>query len=209
MSDNSDFQYIVNTADSEPTPRQSAPPKALSRTRRLVGALLLALTSVLAFITITPDQLREVVLSPFRAHSARAPSPLASSESLPPVPEIYRRLHPNALPRAVAQDLESGRYYYDNRFPGNLGLAIACWRRALTHYGKSAPEELQRLIASAEKERARQFSQDSSDVCILLKQGKNDQAVMFLERMRADFLDITAPQYVWTSVMLSRYRRKE
>jgi hypothetical protein len=42
---------------------------------------------------------------------------------------------------------------------------------------------------------------------VLLKQGKTTQAVALLERMRADYLDINAPQYQWASLMLYRRRR--
>jgi len=34
---------------------------------------------------------------------------------------------------------------------------------------------------------------------VLRKQGKRDQAVYLLEKMRSDILEIAAPQYIWTS----------
>jgi hypothetical protein len=66
---------------------------------------------------------------------------------------------------------------------------------------------VQRLIAAAERELAGQFSSDSGDAVVLLKQGKRDQAIILLEKMRADFPAIASPQYNWASVMLSRQRR--
>ena len=70
-------------------------------------------------------------------------------------------------------------------------------------------DKLAGMMESLERreELARQFSTDSGDAVVLLKQGKRDEAVSLLAKMRSDYLDITAPQYVWTSKMLSRHRR--
>lgn len=179
--------------------------KRPTRTRRLVGIALFALLSVAAVIVITPARLKRFLPQLAKPRSARvALSPVDSAPS-PTVPVVWKQLDLDALPADIAQDLESGKYYYDKRFPGNLGLAIDYWKQAQASSSDSSA--VQSLVASAERERAGQFSSDSGDVIVLLKQGKRDQAVALLDKMRADFLDIAAPQYRWASAMLSRQRR--
>ncbi|HTW91138.1 MAG TPA: TadE family protein [bacterium] len=95
---------------------------------------------------------------------------------------------------------------YDKRLPGNFGLAIDFWKKALARLAGTNRDGVQRLVASAEGELARQFSADSADAFVLLKQGKRDEAVALLEKMRADYLDINAPQCSWASKILARRR---
>ncbi|MEO0086381.1 MAG: hypothetical protein ABIK37_07105 [candidate division WOR-3 bacterium] len=120
---------------------------------------------------------------------------------------LWEKIDLAALPAEVAQDLRSGKYYYDRRVPGNFGLAISRWKQALAHSGSESRDLVADLVAAAERELAVQFNADSGDVMVLLKQGKQAQAITLLEKMRADFPDVSAPQYVWASVMLSRRRR--
>jgi hypothetical protein len=107
----------------------------------------------------------------------------------------------------VAQNLRNGKYYYEKRLPGNFGLAIDYWQKALAALGEADRTGVQRLVTAAERELASHFSADSADAFVLLKQGKRDQAVVLLEKMRADYLDINSPQYRWASLMLERRRR--
>jgi len=191
----------------EPATGEPARKKRPTRARRLIGIALLGLLSVGAFIIFTPKALKGFLPQPAKARSARvAPSP-ADPEPPPAVQVAWQQLDLGAMPADVKQDLESGKYYYDNRFPGNLGLAIGYWKQALARPGGADLDGVKGLVASAERERACQFSSDSGDAVVLLKQGKRDEVLTLLEKMRADFLDIAAPQYRWASVMLARQRR--
>ena len=102
--------------------------------------------------------------------------------------------------------LRMGKYFYDRRLPGNFGLALDYWKRALARLTGPDRDAVLDLLRSGQKELGTWFSADSGDAFVLLKQGKREQAVSLLERMRADYFDITARQYVWTSIMLSRSR---
>jgi len=133
--------------------------------------------------------------------------PQVEPESLPAVPVLWERLELGTMPDSVAEDLRQGKYYYEKRLPGNFGLAIDYWQKALAGLGEAYRTGVQHLVTAAERELARQFSADSADAFVLLKQGKRDQAVALLEKMRADYLDVNAPQYRWASLMLERRRR--
>jgi hypothetical protein len=198
---------VVHPSGEPPTIEAPAERKRPTKTRRLIGIALLALLSVFAFIVLTPRPLKKFLPRLPGARSARVASSPADPGPLPAVQDAWDKLDLGAMPADVAPDLESGKYYYDKRFPGNFGLAIGYWKQALGRLAGTDRDGVQRLVASAERELARQFSSDSGDAVVLLKQGKRDQALILLERMRADFLDITAPQYKWASVMLSRQRR--
>jgi hypothetical protein len=192
-------------------------PRPVSRVARLTGIGLLAIVLAgAAMVFLVQRTLRSV--RPAR----QAPDTLAAV--VPPVADCWERLDLSALPTETVQDLELGRYYYDTRFPGNIALAIGYWRQALEQVSPDSTTQdsavasvaepgpalsvLRDLIAAAKKERAEQFSADSEDVFVLLKQGEKDRAIALLERMRADFQEIAAPQYKWASVVLSRQRRK-
>jgi hypothetical protein len=179
--------------------------KRPTRTRRLVGIALFVFLSVAAVIVITPRLVKRFLPQLTKARSARVASSPVDPGPPPTVQVVWEQLDLGAMPADVAQDLKSGKYYYDNRFPGNFGLAIDYWKQAQA--SSSDTSAVQSLVASAERERVGQFSSDSGDVIVLLKQGKRDQAVALLDKMRADFLDIAASQYRWASAMLSRQRR--
>ncbi|MEO0108636.1 MAG: hypothetical protein ABIK62_05630 [candidate division WOR-3 bacterium] len=216
MIENPDLPQIVLTEDGplikpeDPRPRK--PP--VTKTRRLVGAGLLAFILILVGVASFPAvstrlglTSRDVKWQPSTRGPKSADRNSAHAKPVAAVQVVWERLNLRALPADVAQALESGKYYYDNRYPGNFGLAIGYWKQALARLSGADREVVQDLIASAETELARQFTTDSGDVMVLLKQRKKDQAILLLEKMRADFLDITAPQYIWTSVMLARQRR--
>jgi len=207
MTGNSDSNRVVYVYGEPSSTVEPAARKRPARTRRLVGITLLALLVVVAALVATPKRLKEFLPRPAKARSARTASSPADPGPLPTVQVAWEQLDLSAMPADVAQDLKSGRYYYDNRFPGNSGLAISYWKQALAGSGAADSNGVQSLVASAERERAGQFNSDSGDVAVLLKQGKKDQALVLLVKMRADFLDIAAPQYRWASVMLARLRR--
>jgi hypothetical protein len=203
------------------TPPIEEPParKGLTRVRRLIGAALLAFILVGAALIFAPSLLKRLSPKPPVASPAKVAQSPVDPESLPAVPVAWGNLDLSTMPAEVVQDLKSGKYYYDNRFPGNFGLAIKYWNQALTRLSgirdsSQSPipdlagrDGVQALVASAEQELARQFNNDSGDVVVLLKQRKKDQALILLEKMRADFRDIAAPQYKWASATLSRQRR--
>ena len=197
----------VADACGEPAAKGTAETKLPVRTRRLIGIALLALLSAAAVIVITPKRLRGFLPRLPRLHSARVAPPPADPGPLPTVQAAWEELDLSAMSADVAQDLKSGKYYYDKRFPGNFGLAISYWKRAQAQASSSDSSGVRSLVASAERERTGQFGSDSGDVAVLLKQNKRDQAVVLLDKMRADFLDIADPQYRWASAMLSRLRR--
>jgi hypothetical protein len=207
VSRNSAPPRVVLVYGEPSTVEEPAQNKRLTKARRLVGVALLALILVIAFVVLAPGPLKKLLSRPPQARLAPvAPAP-ADPAPLPTVPVAWERLDLGAMSADVAQDLRSGRYYYDKRFPGNFGLAIGCWKQALARTEGADRDGVQSLVASAEDELARQFSVDSGDAVVLLKQGRRDQAIILLEKMRADFVDIAAPQYAWASVMLSRLRR--
>jgi len=125
---------------------------------------------------------------------------------MPAVQTYWEQLDLSSVSPEVIDQLILGKYYYDRRQPGNFGLAIDHWKKALALLGPKG-NVVQKLLASAEKELAMQFSSDSADALVLLKQGKRDQAVALLEKMRADYLDVDSPQYTWASLVLHRRRR--
>ncbi|MBM3330734.1 hypothetical protein FJY68_02640 [candidate division WOR-3 bacterium] len=178
-----------------------------ARTGWLAGMAMLALVLVVGVVLLTPG-LRSELLSWFSAgdgHVRVAPS-LAAAEPLPEVPALWVKLDLDALPEEAVQALKQGKYYYDKSQPGNFGLAIDYWQRALAMTQGAKREAVRRLVASGEKELARRFSADSADVFVLLKQGRRDDAWALLATMRRDYLDVNAPQHVWASKLL--YRRR-
>ena len=206
MTEDSDLNGLESVAvelelTEEPT-RKKRPSKII----RLVGIASLALLLLLAVIFLTPS-LRNDFVPRVAAKVGRIkarPRPV-KPDPLPAVPVLWERLSFGALPDEVAQDLRQGKYYYEKRLPGNFGLAIDYWKKALARLGEGDRGGVQNLVTAAEEELARQFSADSSDAFVLIKQGKREQATSLLLRMRADYLDVDAPQYIWASKML--YRR--
>jgi hypothetical protein len=197
----------VEYTPEEPVVRKPAQ-KRPSKARRLIGVAALAILLMVGAFMLTPSLRNQLLSRPpqrVRARSASVALAPTDSNSTPllEVPAAWARVNLRAMPSDVEEDLELGKYYYDRRLPGNFGLAIHYWQQALA---RKEREELKVLVASAERELARQFSGDSVDAFVLLKQGNRSEAVLLLERMRADYLDITAPQYVWTSKMLRRFR---
>jgi len=180
--------------------------KRPSKIIRLVGIATLALVLLFAVIYLTPS-LRNDFLPRMAAKVGlmKAPAPPAP-EPLPGVPVLWERLNLGTMPDEVIQDLRQGKYYYEKRLPGNFGLAIDYWKKALARLGEADRGGVQNLVTAAEAELARHFSADSADAFVLLKQGRTAQAVALLEKMRADYVDINAPQYKWASLML--YRRR-
>jgi len=205
MIEDSDLNGIESPYEETLTVEEPTPRKRPARAKRLIGLASLALILIVAVIALTPS-LRNDFLPRLAAKAglvrAKPPSPVP--ESLPAVPVLWQRLDLGAVPAGVAENLRSGKYYYEKRLPGNFGLAIDYWKKALAGLGEADRDGVQRLVESAEKELARQFSADSADAFVLLKQGKQKQAVALLLKMRADYLDINAPQYVWASRMLHR-----
>jgi len=205
MTRGSDSQRVVYDYGEPSTGETSAEQKRLARTRRLVGVALLAFILVAAAVVFAPSLLTKHLPRLRRARSASAaPSPAGP---LPTVQIAWENLDLGAMPGDVAQDLKSGKYYYDKPFPGNFGLAIGYWKLALAHPDVGDRDGVQCLVASAERELAGQFTSDSGDAVVLLKQGKRDLALALLEKMRADFPDVKSHQYAWASVTLSRLRR--
>ena len=207
MVEGSDLHSVMYPTGEPPEVEEPVEKKQPNKTRRLVVIALLALLLVGAGIVLTPSLLKKFLPRPPEKRSAPVASSPADPGPLPAVPVLWERLDLGAMSADVAQNLKLGKYYYDQRFPGNFGLAIGYWKQALAHPSGADRDGIQSLVASAEGELARQFHTDSGDAVVLLKKGKLDQAVTLLERMRANFIDITAPQYVWASVMLSRRRR--
>ena len=207
MYDDSDLQSVGYPSGEPPPVVEHIETKRPTKRRKLIGIALLAFALVIAVIVIMPGLAKKSPPKPSKAPSAPVASTPADPGPLSVVPILWEKLDLGAVPADVAQDLRLGKYYYDRRLPGNFGMAINYWKQALARPGGAGRDDLQSLLASAEMELARQFSADSGDAFVLLKQGKRDQAVILLEKMRADYLDITAPQYIWASVMLSRRRR--
>jgi hypothetical protein len=187
----------------EPT-RKKRPSRAI----RLVGIASLAILLLLAVVFLTPSLRNDFVPRvAAKVGLIKAPAPAAEPDPLPAVPVLWERINLGAMPDEVAQDLQQGKYYYEKRLPGNFGLAIDYWQKALARLGEADRGDVQDLVTAAEAELARHFSADSADAFVLLKQGKTAQAVALLEKMRADYLDINSPQYKWASLMLYRRRR--
>jgi hypothetical protein len=174
----------------------------------MIGTALVAFLLIVAVVLLTPS-LKNRFLPQLATGTnlAAAASVPATTEVLPAVPVLWERLDLGAMPIEAARDLGQGKYYYDQRLPGNFGMAIDYWRKAQARLEAADRARVQSLVASAERELARQFSADSGDAFVLLKQGRRDEAVVLLEKMRADYLDIRAPQYIWASQMLYRRRR--
>ncbi|HUT91930.1 MAG TPA: hypothetical protein VMY37_20715 [Thermoguttaceae bacterium] len=206
MTEDSDLNGLESLSTELEYVDESAPKKRPSRIIRLVGIASLALLLIVAVIFLTPS-LRNDFLPRMavKVGLMKAPPPPAEPEALPVVPILWQRLDLGPMPAEAAQELRQGKYYYEKRLPGNFGLAIDYWKKALARLGEEDHGGVQNLVTSAEEELARQFSADSSDAFVLIKQGKRDQATALLLRMRADYLDINAPQYIWASKML--YRR--
>jgi hypothetical protein len=173
---------------------------------RLIGVALLALFLIVVVILLTPS-LRKDFLPKLAAKAGlvHVAPPRVDPDTLPAVPALWQRLRLGGMPDSAVEELRQGKYYYEKRLPGNFGLAIDYWRKALARLEGAERASVQSLVASAEMELARQFSADSADAFVLIRQGKRDQATALLLKMRADYLDISSPQYVWASRML--YRR--
>ncbi len=207
-SDLNELESAPSFAGDLATIEEPVPRKRTGRAGRLAGIALLAFLLMAGVIALVPS-LRKEFLPELAAKAGliRHPKPQVEPESLPPVPVLWERLDVDAMPEEVAQNLKSGRYYYQKRLPGNFGLAIDYWEKALAALGEADRAGVQRLVTAAKRELGSQFSADSADAFVLLKQGKRDQAVALLEKMRADYLDINSPQYRWASLMLQRRRR--
>jgi hypothetical protein len=207
-SDLNELESIPSLSGELATIEEPVLQKRPGKIGRLAGIALLALVLIGVVIAFVPS-LRKEFLPELAAKAGlvRHTKPQVEPESLPPVPVLWSRLSLQAMPAEVAQDLEHGKYYYEKRLPGNFGLAIDYWQKALAGLDEADRTGVQNLITAAQRELNRQFSADSADAFVLLKQGKRDQAVALLEKMRADYLDINAPQYRWSSLMLERRRR--
>ena len=208
MTEDSDLDGLESVSGELATIEEPVQRKRPGKAGRLAGIAALALLLVAAVIYLTPS-LRKDFLPQLAARTGlvRHASKSAAPESLPAVPVLWERLDLGAMPDSVAQNLRQGKYYYEKRLPGNFGLAIDYWKKALAIVGDAHRDGVQRLLTSAERELARQFSADSADAFVLLKQGKTRQAVALLDKMRADYLDINSPQYEWASQMLYKRRR--
>jgi hypothetical protein len=208
MIEDSDLDGLESVAVELELADEPARKKRPSKIIRLVGIASLALLLLLAVILLTPSLRNDFVpRMAAKVGLMKAPPRPAKPDPPPAVPVLWERLNLGAMPDEVVQDLSQGKYYYEKRLPGNFGLAIDYWKKALARLGEADRDGVQNLLTSAEGELARQFSADSADAFVLLKQGKTTQAVALLERMRADYLDINAPQYQWASLMLYRRRR--
>jgi len=206
MIEDSDLTGLESVAVELELAEEPTRKKRPSRILRLVGIASLALLLILAVIFLTPSLRNDFVPRMAAKVGLTKPRPQpVEPDSLPPVPVLWERINLGALPDEAAQDLTQGKYYYEKRLPGNFGLAIDYWKKALARIEEGNRGGVQDLVTAAEEELARQFSADSADAFVLIKQGKRDQATALLLRMRADYLDGDAPQYVWASKML--YRR--
>lgn len=208
MTEDSDLNGLEYPSDELVTVEEPAPSRRPGKGARLAGIAFLALVLIVGVILLTPS-LRKDFLPQLAAKTglARRATQPAAPESLLAVPVLWERLELSAMPDSIAEDLRQGKYYYEKRLPGNFGLAIDYWKKALAGVGEADRAGVQRLVTSAERELARQFSADSADAFVLLKQGKMKQAVDLLDNMRADYLDINSPQYKWASQMLYKRRR--
>lgn len=204
MIEDSDLNGIESPYEETLTVEEPTPRKRPARARRLIGLASLALLLIVAVIALTPSLRNDFLPKLAVKAGLMRPPPPPVVESLPAVPVLWKRLSIGSMPADVAENLRSGKYYYEKRLPGNFGLAIDYWKKALAGLGEADRDGVQRLVESAERELARQFSADSADAFVLLKQGKQRQAVALLLKMRADYLDIDAPQYVWVSKMVHR-----
>jgi hypothetical protein len=205
--EDSDLDGLEAPVGDLATIEEPVPSRRTGKAGRLAGIALLALLLMAGVIYLTPS-LRKDFLPGLAARTGlvrRAPKP-AAPESLPAVPVLWERLEFGAMPDSVVEDLRQGKYYYEKRLPGNFGLAIDYWHKALAGVGEADRDGVRRLVTAAERELAKQFSADSADAFVLLKQGKMKQAVALLEKMRADYLDVNSPQYKWASQML--YKRR-
>jgi len=208
MTEDSDLNSLESVPSELVTFEEPVQPKRPGKAGRLAGIAFLALVLIVGVIFLTPS-LRKEFLPQLAAKTGlirRGPKPVAP-ESLLAVPVLWERLELGAMPDSIAEDLRQGKYYYEKRLPGNFGLAIDYWKKALAGVGEGGRDGVQRLVTSAERELARQFSADSADAFVLLKQGKMKQAVVLLDKMRADYLDVDSPQYKWASQMLYKRRR--
>jgi hypothetical protein len=208
MTEDSDLNSLESVSAELVTFEEPVQPKRPRKTGRLAGIAFLALVLIVGVILLTPSLRKEFLpqLAAKAGLTRRAPKP-AAPESLFSVPVLWERLELGAMPDSVTEDLRQGKYYYEKRLPGNFGLAIDYWNKALAGVGEGGRDGVQRLVTSAQRELARQFSADSADAFVLLKQGKMKQAVALLDKMRADYLDVDSPQYKWASQMLYKRRR--
>jgi len=207
MTEDFDINDIESVPDYPAETWLPAVPERPARPRRPARFVSLALIPLVAVIVLAPG-LRKRLRPQLAAGAGSALTARPSgTDTLPAVLALWKKLDLDELPAEAVRDLRQGKYFYDNRMPGNFGLAIDYWEKAVARSGGTGRDDLQRLIASARQELARWFSADSSNAFVLLKQGKRDQALALLERMRADYLDITTPQYVWASQTLARRRR--
>jgi hypothetical protein len=208
MIEDSDLYRVADLSGEPPTIETPTEAKKPNKGFRLGLVAMLAVIAVIAVIVYTQlPAMRNKRPSP-KASPTPAAKTLPEPQPVLAAPVAWERLDVSAISESAAKDLKAGKYYYDNRLPGNFGLAIGYWKQALSHMGEADREGVQNLVTSAENELIRQFSADSADVLVLLKKGSKDEAVRLLGAMRADFLDIDAPQYVWTSMMLFRWRKR-
>ena len=194
---------------AEDTPAIDTPVEAKkpAKSRRLILIGFVAFIAVVAVMVFTQMPRAKPKPPALKATAvAIKPAPAADPAPIPVVQVAWEGINLGAMPADAAQDLKSGKYYYDNRIPGNFGMAIGYWKQAMTQLSGTDRDGVTNLVAAAENELAGQFRKDSGDVVVLIKQGKRVQAVNLLTTMRANFLDITDHHYIWTSAMLARWR---
>lgn len=205
MIEDSDLNDLESPYEEPPTLEEPTPVGRPSRVGRLAGIAMFALVLIVAVVLLTPSLRKEFLPQIAKLRPHRPASPKVDPDTLKTVPVLWEGLDIGSLPDSAAQELRQGKYYYDKRLPGNFGLAIDYWKKATARLEGKDQDRVQRLVLSAQYELNHQFSRDSADAFVLMKQGKQADAVFLLEKMRADYLDINSPQYVWASHML--YRR--
>ncbi|HTW91548.1 MAG TPA: hypothetical protein VMH22_07540 [bacterium] len=210
MADDYGSESVMDASDETTMPEERPERNRRSKTRETSR---MAFVAVFAFVlgagvyAFVPRVMKEVRPLHHRAHAASAAASAANPDTSAPVPILWDRIDVSGMPDSVAKLLKQGKYYYDYRFPGNFGLAINYWKLALAALQGADHDAVQSMVTSAEIELDHQFSVDSADAFVLLKQGKQDLAVALLDRMRADYPDIRSRQYDWTSKQLYRRRR--
>ncbi len=205
MIEDSDLNELETPYEEAPTLEEPVQEKGPSRAGRLAGIAVLALILIAAVIYLTPSLRNEFFPQVAKSRAAKAALQKTDPDTLASVPILWGRLSLGGMPDSAAVQLRQGKYYYDKRLPGNFGLAIDYWKKAMARLEGKDRDRVQSLVLSAQLELDREFSLDSADAFVLMKQGKQAQAIFLLQKMRADYLDINSPQYKWASRML--YRR--